>query len=138
MKVTSKQAFELREKGLTFTQIAKELSLSNKGIAYRLVLKYKTNPTYSEKVGNKTKYSKRKWGALAKQKFNDNWAYILYYQLPRYISKNLKHGFDSIEGQELYDRILDYAYTTDFISTRRFWGAVKYMVRYPHHKYKKI
>lgn len=137
MKVTSEQAFNLREKGLTFSQIAEKLSLSNKGIAYRLVLKYKTDPTYTEKVGNKTRYSKRQWGASTKQKFTDKWERVLYHMLPKYIAKNVRFSSYSIEYEELYDRVLDYAYTTNFDSTRTFWGAIKIMVRYPHHRYKK-
>jgi len=135
MVVTSEQAYNLRVQGLAYSQIAKKLSLSNKGIAYRLVQMYAKNPTYTEKVGNKVKYSNRKWGINAKEKFNDEWINAIYNILPKYIAKNAEYSINSIEGQEIYDRIIDYAYTTKFKrGLKGFWISAKIMVKHPHHK----
>jgi len=136
MIVTSKQANDLREKGLSYSEIAKKLKLVNKGIAYRLVKYYNVNPEYSEKIGNKQKYTERIWKKeIVFEKFSDEWIKTLYDVIPKYIRNKSVYGFYSNEGQYVYDKILDFAYTTKFENDfKRFWNTVKFMVKYPHHK----
>lgn len=104
-RVTAKEAHQLREKGLTYKKIGETLGCS-KGVAYRLVKKFPTNPEYSELVGNKKN-----------KKFRAIWDYLCDPRLPYFfvgkILRDFPYPLSGIERETLRDYLLDFAYTLD-------------------------
>jgi len=119
------EIYALREKGLTFSQIATLYGI-NQGVAYRLYMKYFENPTYSERVGNKKPREEREFIPL--WEYDAEWVDTLYEYLPRILAKYVSPS--SIKYWEWLDFLLDMAYTTPNILEADnpipyFWGMVR-------------
>ena len=100
------EGYFLRRLGFSYQEIAELLGLSRscQGTAYRLVKKYKEQPDYYEKRGNKPRLYARPLLKLWNNQSPEFVAKVFYQYLPRWVAQRYPEG--SISHSLAYEHLL--------------------------------